>query len=332
MSVQERSTFRARSVLVTGAGGFVGGWLVRDLLEKNARVVVLVRDESPFSELRRGGYLGRIMAVHGSLEDYDLLERVLFEYEIEAIFHLGAQTQVRTAHRQPLATMEANVRGTYNILEAGRRLGDGLKALVVASSDKAYGSSERLPYTESHPLAGRGIYDVSKSASDLIATAYASSYDMPVAIARCGNIYGGGDLNWDRIIPGTIRSLLDGERPAVRSDGTPLRDYLYVRDAVAAYIALGEAVLGGRHHGEAFNFGNGEPVSVLAIIDQLRTIVGRRDLEPVILGTAHAEIENQYLDSSLAARELGWRPGHSLAAGLEETVSWYRDVLAAMDA
>ena len=276
---------------------------MRDLLQQHARVVALVRDESPFSELRRGGYLARAVAVHGSLEDYDTIERILFDYDIEVIFHLGAQTQVQTAHRQPLATLEANVRGTYNVLEAGRRLGTSLKALIVASSDKAYGSSEQLPYTERHPLAGRGIYDVSKSAADLIAQAYATSYELPIAIARCGNIYGGGDLNWDRIVPGTIRSLVKGERPVVRSDGTPLRDYLYVQDAVAAYLALGEAVLDGRHHGDAFNFGNGEPVSVLEIIDHLRTIIGRRDLEPVILATAHSEIEDQYLDATRANRD-----------------------------
>jgi CDP-glucose 4,6-dehydratase len=314
-------------ILVTGATGIVGGWLVHRLLEQGGDVVVLLRDEPARAELFRSGDAGRVTRVRGDLENGRLLGRVLVDYGVRLVFHLGAQTQVGTAHAEPLGTLEANVRGTYQLLEAARRQ-NRPPAMVVASSDKAYGASEVLPYTEDHPLAGRGIYDASKSAADLIAMAYGMSYSLPVVIARCGNIYGGGDLNWDRIVPGTIRSLLAGERPILRSDGQPRRDYLYVQDAVSAYLRLGEAALAGELVGEAFNFGHSEPISVLQIVDELRAIMKRQDLEPVILGTASGEIPDQYLDSSKAAARLGWRPEFPLRDGLTETVAWYRELLA----
>ena len=328
MTEPGRSSFEGIPILVTGATGIVGGWLVRRLLDLRAEVVVLLRDEPAHAELLRSGDVSRVTRVRGNLEDGRLLGRILVDYDVRLVFHLGAQTQVVTAHHDPLGTLEANVRGTYQLLEAVRRQVRP-PALVVASSDKAYGTSERLPYTEDHPLAGRGIYDASKSAADLIATAYAVSYGLPLAIARCGNIYGGGDLNWDRIVPGTIRSLLGGERPVLRSDGQPRRDYLYVHDAVNAYLRLAEAVLSGDLAGEAFNFGHNEPVSVLRIVDELRDILGRQDLDPVILGTASGEIPDQYLDASKAAARLGWRPTFGLREGLAETVGWYRDLLGA---
>jgi len=228
-----------------------------------ATVVALLRDEDPQSEFVRSGDEQRVTRVRGSLEDLALLERSLVQYEVDVVFHLGAQTQVRHAQRQPWATMEANVRGTYNLLEAVHRVAPQVRALVVASSDKAYGESLTLPYTEMHPLAGRNIYDASKSAADLLTSAYGTSFDLPVGIARCANIYGAGDLNWDRIVPGTIRSLLRGEAPIIRSDGTLQRDYLHVDDAVTAYLALGAALMDGRERSEAFNFGHGRPVSVL---------------------------------------------------------------------
>jgi CDP-glucose 4,6-dehydratase len=324
----QRGTFHGISILVTGATGIVGGWLVHRLLDIGGEVTVLLRDEPANAELFRSGDINRVTRVRGELEDGRLLERILVDYDVRLVFHLGAQTQVVTAHREPLGTLEANVRGTYQLLDAARRQADS-PAVVVASSDKAYGASPSLPYTENHPLAGRGIYEASKSAADLIATAYAGAYGMPIAIARCGNIYGGGDLNWDRIVPGTIRSLLAGERPVLRSDGRPRRDYLYVADAVSAYLRLAEALLGGEAAGEAFNFGHNEPVSVTRIVDELRDIVGRTDLEPVVLATATDEIPDQYLDASKAADRLDWHPAFGLRQGLLETVAWYRQLLAA---
>ncbi len=315
------------SVLVTGGTGIVGGWLVARLLQGGADVVVLLRDEPAQAQLIRDGDLARVTRVHGDLADDRLLERALVDYDIRLVFHLAAQTQVLTAQRSPLDTLEANVRGTYLLLEAARRQARP-PAVVVASSDKAYGVSNSLPYTEGHPLAGRGIYDASKSAADLISSAFARSYGLPVAIARCGNIYGGGDLNWERIVPGTIRALLSGERPILRSDGRPRRDYLYVEDAVSAYLRLASALLAGEASGQAFNFGHNRPVSVLEIVAELQAIVGRPDLEPVIQGTANGEIPDQYLDATKAATRLGWRPVFDLRAGLSATVAWYRDLLA----
>jgi CDP-glucose 4,6-dehydratase len=305
----------------------VGGWLVRRLLELGGDIVILLRDEPARAQLFRNGDVSRVTRVRGDLENGPLLERILVDYDVRLVFHLGAQTQVVTAHREPLGTLEANVRGTYQLLEAVRRQASP-PAVVVASSDKAYGASRTLPYTEDHALAGRGIYDASKSAADLITTAYAVSYGLPIAIARCGNIYGGGDLNWDRIVPGTIRSLLAGERPVLRSDGQPRRDYLYVDDAVSAYLRVAEAVLSGDAAGEAFNFGHNDPVSVLEIVDELRAILGRQDLDPIILSGASGEIPDQYLDASKAATWLDWRPMFKLREGLTETVAWYRDLLA----
>ena len=327
MTEQGRGPFAGTSIFVTGATGIVGGWLVRHLLDLGGEVVILLRDEPVRAELFRSGDIHRVTRVRGDLENGSLLERILVDYDVRLVLHLGAQTQVVTANRDPLGTLEANVRGTYQLLEAARRQARP-PAMVVASSDKAYGASDRLPYAEDHPLAGRGIYDASKSAADLIATAYAVSYGLPLAIARCGNIYGGGDLNWDRIVPGTIRSLLAGEPPVLRSDGRPRRDYLYVHDAVSGYLRLAEAVLAGDAAGEAFNFGRNEPVSVLEIVDELRAILGREDLDPVILGTASTEIPDQYLDASKAAARLDWLPMFGLRQGLTETVAWYRDLLA----
>jgi CDP-glucose 4,6-dehydratase len=320
--------YQGRTVFLTGASGIVGSWLVRSLLSADAAVVALVRDEDPRSEFVRSGDIGRVTRVRGPLEDLVLIERLLVEYEVDVIFHLGAQTQVRHAQRQPWATLEANVRGTYNLLEAARRCARHVQAVVIASSDKAYGESATLPYTEEHPLAGRNIYDASKSAADLLASAYANSYGLPIGIARCANIYGGGDLNWDRIVPGTMRSLLSGEAPIIRSDGTLQRDYLHVDDAVTGYLALGKALTTGHELGEAFNFGNGRPVTVLEIVDEIGKVLGRTDLAPIIRSDAPNEIPAQWLDASKAASRLGWTPGLTLAEGLRRTAEWYRAVLA----
>jgi len=324
----DSGAYAGRTVFVTGASGIVGSWLVRSLLAGGASVVVLLRDEDPRSELARSGDGRRVARVRGSLEDVALLERALVEYEVDVVFHLGAQTQVRHAQRQPFGTLEANVRGTYNLLEAAHRVDRPLRALVVASSDKAYGESQTLPYTEDHPLAGRNIYDASKSACDLLTSAYANSYDLPIGIARCGNIYGGGDLNWDRIVPGTIRSLLRGEHPIIRSDGTLRRDYLFVDDAVAGYLNLGAALIGGREHGEAFNFGHGKAVAVLQLVEEIGRVVGRTDLAPIVQSDAPNEIPAQWLDATKARTRLGWAPAFTLQEGLGRAVEWYREVLA----
>jgi CDP-glucose 4,6-dehydratase len=317
-----------QTVFVTGATGIVGSWLTKELLRQAARVVILERDLDPHSELVRSGDIGKVTCARGNLEDLALLERVLVEYDVTVVFHLGAQTQVLHAERQPLATLEANVRGTYNLLEAVRRTSTPVRALVVASSDKAYGQSERLPYREDHPLAGRNIYDASKSAADLLATAYASSYRLPIGIARCGNIYGGGDLNWDRIVPGTIRTILRGERPVLRSDGSPRRDYIYVDDVVSAYLAMAAALLEGREYGQAFNFGHGEPVAVLDLVNEIGRAMGCPHVNPIIESKAPNEIPAQWLDSSKARDRLDWQPAYQLPEGLARTVTWYRGLLA----
>lgn len=323
------STWAGRRVFVTGASGLVGSWLVKGLLEGGAYVVCLVRDADPQSELYRSGNINRVSAVNGSLESYEDSLRAIVEHEVDTVFHLGAQTIVGSAYRSPLSTFEANIRGSYNLLEACRVQMGYLKAVVVASSDKAYGDCETLPYDESMPPLGRHPYDVSKSCTDLLASTYSNTYGLPVIVARCGNIYGGGDLNWSRIVPGTIRSLLSGDPPVLRSDGTFLRDYVYVGDAVRAYLTFAQALHsdGTRFKGEAYNFGPSTPKSVLEIVSMIQSLMKRTDLKPVIQNNAKAEIKDQYLDSSKAARDLDLRPSISLEDGLLETIGWYENYL-----
>lgn len=317
----------ARRVFVTGATGFVGSWLVKALVRKGAHVVVLVRDLDHQSELVRSGAIRRVTVVNGCLEDYASLERAVNEHEVEVVFHLGAQAIVGAALRNPLPTFEANVRGTYNLMEACRVHAGLVKAVVVASSDKAYGDHDNLPYTEEHSLIGRHPYDVSKSCTDLIATSYHHTYGTPVTIARCGNIYGGGDLNWSRIIPSAIRSFLNRERPILRSDGTMVRDYFYVEDAVSAYLALAEQGDKPGVAGEAFNFSTELPVTVNQIVATVAEVMNVQDLPPVVLNTARAEIKAQELAAKKARDVLGWSAGHDLPAGLRKTVEWYRAYL-----
>lgn len=323
------TSWTSRRVLVTGATGIVGSWLVRQLVDDGAFVVALIRDMNPQSELIRSGLWTRITVVNGALEDYSAVERAVVEHDIDSVFHLAAQAIVTTALRSPLATFESNIRGSYNLLEACRVHSDVVKRVVVASSDKAYGESPTLPYTEDMPLDGRHPYDVSKSCTDLLALTYAHTYRLPVIVARCGNIYGGGDLNWSRIVPGTIRSVLRNERPVIRSDGKFIRDYIYVRDVVDAYLTLGNHVSVERGIGQAFNFSPESRVSVLEITRQIQQLMERTDLEPIVLNQAKAEIPNQYLDSTKAHRELGWSPRYTLESGLRETIEWYRDFLGA---
>ena len=319
--------FTEHRVLVTGATGIVGSHLVRRLLKEHAYVVCFVRDWDPQTELIRSRDIQRTSVVNGRLEHFSDIERAINEHEIETVFHLGAQTIVGTALRNPLPTFEANIRGTYNLLEACRNHRGLVKHIVVASSDKAYGEAQTLPYTEDMPLRGQHPYDVSKSCTDLIAMTYAKTYDLPITVARCGNIYGAGDLNWSRIVPGAIRSLLTGQRPELRSDGTNIRDYIYVDDVVEAYMLLAEKSADEGVRGEAFNFSPETQVTVLEITRKVAEAVDRADLEPKIMNTARAEIKDQYLDSSKANRVLGWSPKFTLEAGLAETVKWYRQYL-----
>lgn len=316
-----------RRALVTGATGMVGAWLTRRLVDDGAYVVALIRDADPQSELLRSGTVNRVSVVNGALEDYDAIERAIGEHEVDTVFHLGAQTIVGMAHRAPRQTFEANIRGTWNVLEAARVHSDLVQRVVVASSDKAYGTQPDLPYREDMSLIGRAPYEVSKSCTDLITQSYAHSYGVPAAIARCGNIYGGGDLNWSRIVPGTIRALLRGEQPVIRSDGTFLRDYLFVEDVVDAYLMLAAQMEQRGLTGRAFNFSDESPLSVMAIYEAVCKAVGGGVVEPKVLGQAKDEIKDQYLSAALARKELGWGVRYSLDDGLARTVAWYERLL-----
>jgi CDP-glucose 4,6-dehydratase len=262
--------------------------------------------------------------VRGELEDYNLLVRVLNEYEIDSVFHLGAQTIVGTSSRSALSTFEANIRGTWNLLEACKTCSKLVQRVIVASSDKAYGSHTQLPYTEDTPLQGRFPYDVSKSCTDLITFSYFYTYGTPVAVTRCGNLFGGGDMNYNRLVPGTIRSALQDESPIIRSDGNFVRDYFYVRDAVKAYLALAEQLPDDRFVGQAFNFGHEQPMSVLELVHLILQLLDKTALRPVILNEASHEIEKQYLDCSKARQMLDWKPQYTLEEALKETVAWYQ--------
>jgi CDP-glucose 4,6-dehydratase len=316
-----------KSVLVTGATGMVGSWLCRRLVDAGARVVALVRDTDPQSELLRSGTIQRMTVINGCLEHYADVERAVNEGEADTVFHLGAQTIVGTARRSPLPTLAANIMGTSHVLEAARVHSGLVQRVVVASSDKAYGTQATLPYTEDTALTGRDPYEVSKSAGDLVAQAYHATYGVPVGIARCGNIYGGGDLNWSRIVPGSIRALLGGERLVIRSDGQFLRDYIFVEDVVDAYLALGEAITTRGMAGEAFNFSEGTPMTVLAMYEAVVKAMGAENLEPVILNQAGGEIRDQYLDSTKAHERLDWTCRYRIDEGLRHTVDWYVSLL-----
>ncbi|HYZ28222.1 MAG TPA: NAD-dependent epimerase/dehydratase family protein [Thermoleophilaceae bacterium] len=314
-------------VLVTGAQGFVGSWLAERLLDERARVVTLLRDVEPDSRFNTDGIAARCTQVRSDLTDYDAMTRALNEHGIRAVFHLAAQTIVGTANRSPLSTYETNIRGTYTLLEACRGIGvvrNPIERIVVASSDKAYGRHEQLPYREDFALRPLYPYDVSKAATDMIARSYAATYDMPVAVTRLANVYGGGDPNRSRIVPDTILALKEGRPPVIRSDGSPERDYLYVGDAVDAYLAIAESLDDRANWGRAWNAGTGTPVSVRDLVDQLIRLAGA-ELEPDVQGegTPHGEIDRQFLDSSAIRAELGWQPRWDLERGLAATWEWY---------
>lgn len=319
----KNSFWNEKKVFVTGCTGLLGSWMVKYLLEKKAQVVGLVRDALPYSNLKYMGLFDKITIVRGGLEDYFLLRRIINEYEIEVVYHLGAQAIVGVANNDPLSTFESNIKGTWNILEACRQFAK-VKQIVVASSDKAYGEKEKLPYKEEDALKGSHPYDVSKSCADLIAQSYFRTYGLPVCVSRCANLYGGGDLNFSRIIPGTIRSVILNEPPIIRSDGRYIRDYFYVEDAVLALINLVEKMHSDKIHGEAFNFNSARHVNVLELVNKILKLMDSK-LRPKILNEAKNEIKDQYLSSNKACKLLNWESKYSLDFGLKNTISWYKD-------
>lgn len=319
--------WKSKRVFVTGATGIIGSWLIKELLTQGAYVVSLVLDADPQSELYRSGDIHRILVVNGSLGDFWTLERAINLHEIDTVFHLGAQTIVGVAHRFPLPTFEANIRGTYNLLEACRLHRELVQRAVIASSDKAYGEQPNLPYTEDMSLDGRHPYEVSKSCADIISQAYRHTYGLSVAIARCGNVYGGGDLNWSRIVPGTIRSFLRGEHPIIRSDGTYVRDYIYVKDVACAYLRLAEHLDDKRVQGEAFNFSTEKPITVLEMVNVIQKLMGCAHLTPDIRNCAKGEIRSQHLSAAKARNILKWEAAFDLESSLCETIAWYRAFL-----
>lgn len=319
--------WRDRPVLVTGGTGLVGSWLVKRLVEHQADVTCLIRDWVPESEFFRSEIAQRVKVVRGCVEDQTLLERVLGEHETDTVFHLAAQTIVTVANRNPISTFESNIKGTWCALEAAHR-SPKVKQFILASSDKAYGTQAKLPYDENTPLQGEHPYDVSKSCADLIAQSYAKSFGVPVAITRCGNFFGGGDLNWNRIVPGTIRSVLRGEAPVIRSDGKYIRDYFYVEDGAATYMYLAEKLSADRSlAGQAFNFSNDQPLTVFQVVSAILEKMGTK-LKPTVLNQSTNEIREQYLSSQKAREQLGWRPLFTLDEGLGRTIEWYRKLLS----
>lgn len=334
---QSHFRWAGRRVFITGGTGLLGSHLTRILHEQGADVIALVRDRVPrslfYSPEKEWNLINKVTTIEGEIENFALLERALNEYEIDTVFHLAAQTIVGTANRNPLATFRSNVEGTWNILEAARLHPKKIERVIVASSDKAYGNLEGESYDETFPLAGEHPYDVSKSCADLLAQAYAKTYNLPVAITRCGNFFGPGDLNYNRIVPGTIRDILQGEGPLIRSNGHYIRDYIYAPDGAYAYIALAEAMTqdpktqATRFTGEAFNFSYGLRLSVLDLVKKIQQLMGREDLQPRILNEATHEIPVQSLNSDKAKKLLGWKPRFGFDEGLKITISWYQHIL-----
>ncbi|MEW6063926.1 sugar dehydratase/epimerase yfnG [Desulforamulus profundi] len=318
------SQWRDKYVLVTGCTGIIGSWLTSRLVKEGARVVGIIRDHVGYSNLFQEGVINRIQVAYGDITDLHFVNRVLAEYEVDTVFHLAAQTIVTIANRSPLSAFESNIKGTWTVLEACR-LSPTVERVVVASSDKAYGEAEQLPYAEDHPLRGKHPYDVSKSCTDLIAQSYYHIYSLPVAISRLANVYGGGDLNFNRIVPSSMKAVLENRAPVIRSDGSPLREYLYVEDAVDAYLTLAENLHRPEVMGQAFNFAPHRPLTVLEMVQAVINVSGK-DLQPQVKGKSipGGEIEHQYSDSSKARKILQWVPRWELEQGLAKTLAWYR--------
>ena len=312
-----------KNTLVTGASGFLGSYVVEELVKKQANVIAIVRDQVPKSRLIHEKIDQNITTARGDIRDYFFVKRILNEYEINSVFHLAAQTIVPIANRSPISTFESNIKGTWNILEACRD-SELVNEIIVASSDKAYGAKDQLPYYETDPLNAMHPYDLSKTFTDLLAQSYFETYGLATGITRCGNLYGGGDLNFNRIVPQTIRSLLYDQNPEIRSDGTFTRDYFYVEDAANSYITLAEQLLSKKLQGEAFNFGTGNQVSVLDLVNLMIKISKKSNLKPEIKNTAKGEIKDQYLSCEKAEKILKWKPSHSLEEGLSKSYQWYK--------
>lgn len=321
----EMTWWKNHKVFVTGASGLLGSSMVEELLARGANVTCLIRDWVHGSKLLESDELSRCNVVRGELVDYDVLLRAINEYEIDTVFHLGAQAIAGTAARSPISTFESNIRGTWNVLEACRQCSQLVERVLVASSDKAYGSQNTLPYTEDMPLKGRYPYDVSKSCTDLISMSYYHTYRLPLAVTRCGNLFGAGDLNFNRLIPGTIMSALNDEPPVIRSDGQFIRDYFYVVDAVDAYLQLAAKLPDESISGQDFNFGTEMPMSVIEVVNQILELMGKTNLVPRILNESTHEIREQSLDCTKARQILGWKPKHDFADGMVDTIAWYRD-------
>ncbi len=321
-------TWKGSSVFITGATGLLGSHLTRLLVDAGANVVALVRDSLPkslfYSPDPAWNLQNRVTTVRGQIEDFHTIERSLNEYEIDTIFHLAAQTIVGAANRSPLPTFRANIEGTWNLLEAARLHSPRIKRILIASSDKAYGNLQGQAYDESFPLRGEHPYDVSKSCADLISRAYFVSYNLPVAVTRCGNFFGPGDLNFNRIIPGTIRDVLQNRPPVIRSNGKFIRDYIYAEDGAHAYLTLAQQMQNGKFSGEAFNFSYGLRLSVIDVVDRVLKAMNRTDLAPQILNQANNEIPVQCLDSTKAKTQLNWSPQYGFDQGLKLTIDWYR--------
>jgi CDP-glucose 4,6-dehydratase len=317
------SDLAGESILVTGAHGLLGAWLVKALLDLGAEVVAIRRDEPVLSTLELLGLDEHVNTVHGDICSDGLIERTLNEYEVRGVFHLAAQTLVGTANRSPLSTFETNIRGTWLLLEACRL--HAVPRVVVASSDKAYGRQAELPYRETQPLLASFPYDTSKAAADMLARTYWHTYSLPVAVTRFANLYGGGDANRSRLIPEAVCAALAGRAPVVRSDGSPERDFLYVEDGVRAYLAIYRALADGQAAGEAFNAGGGALNRVGDVVALICQLAGT-DVAPDVQGqgTPHGEIDRQYVDSTKLTQLTGWQPEVSLEDGLARTLEWYR--------
>jgi CDP-glucose 4,6-dehydratase len=324
------SYWHGKHVFITGCTGLLGSWLTAELHQQGAKILGLIHNDPSQSLLAYMGIIQQIETVRGDIRDFALMQKILADHQIDTIFHLAAQTQVGIANRDPMTTFETNIKGTWTILEAARR-SPYMECLLVASSDKAYGAQPELPYREDAPLLAHHPYDVSKSCADLLAQTYAHSYSLPVAVTRCSNLYGGGDLNWKRIVPGTIRSVLQGERPIVRSDGQAKRNYIYVRDAVRGCLTLAQKMTRPQVCGEAFNFGSESATTALDMIQTIVNLSHKPQLAPVILNEAQNEIQEQNLSSEKAKHILNWQPKYTLREGLQETMTWYQDYLTAIN-